>query len=101
MVPTELVRSGMGPTVTVVWMVLRSHAGNRTMVAWPNVGTLARETGCSERTVKRAIQTLRMNGWISVKKRYGRSNSYLLHETPLTQSGQYGPISEANMAPQN
>lgn len=61
------------------------------MTAWPNVETLAHDTGCSERTVKRAIQTLRLAGWVSVKKRYGRSNVYLLHEAKMSQSGQYGP----------
>lgn len=87
-VPLALVRSGIGVAPIATWVLLRSRARqtDEGLICWPGIESIASDLGCSESTVKRAIQTLRLAGWLSVKKRYGRSNKYLLHESPSVRS---------------
>ncbi len=60
-----------------VYLYLRDRA-DRDGTCYPAIGTIAREIGMSERTVKRAISDLERDGFIRKKQRWrengGRSS---------------------------
>lgn len=70
------------PATKMVLVVLARHA-DREGKCWPNVNTIARMSGASSRTVRRALKTLQADGLITTEARYeshGRqtSNCYRL-----------------------
>jgi len=68
----------LGGTVFKVYCVLVRHAQRETQRAWPHETTIAREVGCSVRTVQYSIAKLRCMGLIHVQKMHGRGNVYTL-----------------------
>ncbi len=58
-----------------VFIALTLHA-NRNGEAWPAVGRLVTETGCSERTVRRALRELEAFGDVVSKTRDGATTVY-------------------------
>ena len=48
---------------------------------FPSREYIAKEVGCSVRTVARALQLFQMNGWIVIKKRPYQSNVYFMDES--------------------
>jgi biotin operon repressor len=55
--------------------------------AWPSIETLAKETGLSKSSVKRAIKELKEAGFLEVKRVYDGSNRY---HPRLPQSSPWG-----------
>lgn len=71
------------PVEIAVYAVLCMYADNVTKETHPSVATIARKARCSEKSVHRAIQTLKDAGYIDVINRYDHngfktSNQYAL-----------------------
>ncbi len=65
-------RSG---TRNVLW-ALANRANKDTGLCWPGTKTIAKESGLSQRQVKRHLKTLEGRGLISIKKRTGTTSLY-------------------------
>ncbi|CAH0531860.1 hypothetical protein CTH30272_04108 [Allocatenococcus thiocycli] len=50
-------------------------------VSWPSYSTIARKSGISESTAKRAIKALAQDGWISINKRHRYHNGKPVSDT--------------------
>lgn len=78
-IPTELLRElpqRGGQRRLIVYALIHSHGNGSPRGCFAAVGTLAREAGMGERTVKRAIAELLERGWIERQLRPGHSNRY-------------------------
>lgn len=62
-----------------VYLVVKAHTNFATGQAFPSIETIAEKSGISVSQVKRELDVLKENGYISKEKR-GRSNSYTLRE---------------------
>ena len=67
-------------TQRVVGLALATHF-NRQGTAWPSVRTLARESGCTDRTVRRALREIEQAGYLHIQRSglgagSGRTNRY-------------------------
>lgn len=60
----------IGQVAALVLLVLCRCADRNTGKCWPSQATLAARVGCSKKTVKRAVETLKEYRLISVKKRF-------------------------------
>lgn len=70
-------------TPRMVLVCLACHA-NRDMKAWPSVTTIAKEVGCDEGAVRRALKALNEKGYISGPFSKGRTTHRLtVHLQPL------------------
>ncbi len=70
----------MPPSAKLVLVRLADRANPKNGNAcWPSVGTVARDTGLSERTVQTQINFLERAGHITIERRWGRSSKYHLH----------------------
>lgn len=70
----------MPPSAKLVLVRLADRANPKNGNAcWPSVGTIARDTGLSERTVQTQINFLERAGHITIERRWGRSSKYHLH----------------------
>lgn len=82
--------AAIGVNGIAVYCLLASYADNNTQRAFPGINTLAKKLGVSSTTVREAIETLEVNGWIAVEKRYNSetktylSNIYTLLNPPTT-----------------
>ena len=63
-----------GPAKAVLF-VLAEHANQETLVAWPSVDTMAKESGLHRTTVIRALQQLVEDGWVEVVERKHRKST--------------------------
>ena len=50
-----------------------SHRANKAGYCWPSIATISKDTGLSSSTVRSAIKTLDVDGWISLDRRSGQS----------------------------
>jgi DNA-binding transcriptional regulator YhcF (GntR family) len=68
------------PHERCVLITLADRANHKTNKCWPSVGTMAQDTGVSEREVHRALKRFRALGLITIsgKTKYG-TNVYSLH----------------------
>ncbi len=55
-------------------------------IAWPSIKLMAANTGCSERTVRRAIQILCMKNFLSFVRTHGRAKIYRVEVGTLIQA---------------
>ena len=62
----------IGTTAFAVYCSLCLYANNKTNVAWPSYGTLAKELGINRRTVIRSIKKLETIGLISRKNKLSK-----------------------------
>jgi hypothetical protein len=65
----------------LTYIALATYANSQTGEAWPTQATLARVTGLTERSIRRAVADLEGAGYLIVHTRqYGmrRSNTYIL-----------------------
>lgn len=77
MIPQSLVRdTALKPTDKVVYMTLCLYANNTTKRAHPSVDAIADVSGVSRRTVFNALTALEDNGYVTRKKRQGKSGKY-------------------------
>lgn len=82
----------VGPTATAVYYALCRYANHENSQCWPSVGKLATELGCSENTIRKALDALVKAGVVTVQQRRterGKSLSkcYTLQELDLTATG--------------
>ena len=69
----------IGPMQWIVFIVLLRHQDSD-CEAYPSEETIAGYIGCSQRTVRRALNMLREFGWITIHyKGHNGTNSYTLH----------------------
>lgn len=68
------------PSAKLILILLADCANPKNdNTCWPSVGTIARKTGLSERTVQSQINFLERAGHITIERRWGRSSKYHLH----------------------
>jgi DNA-binding MarR family transcriptional regulator len=68
------------PTPKYVALCILSHRRNKNGFCFPSQKTIARETGLSEPTVKRAIKQLESLNVIEVERSHRHSNQYYFIE---------------------
>lgn len=89
----ELPQPG-GQRRLIAYALIHSHGNGSARGCFAALGTLAREAGLSERTVKRAIAELLERGWIKRELRPGHSNRYWALSTPRLTAGNRVAASE-------
>ncbi len=77
-----LYRTDLPSRAITVYLYLDDRA-NKEGTCWPAIPTIARDTGLSQSTVRRALQDLRQEGLLTSRKRYRKnggdsSNLYAL-----------------------
>ena len=76
-IPPALFESGLNVFAIAVWCALARWA-DKDGKCWRPIRLLAQDIGQSQRTVRRAIATLRENGWIKVTLHQGAHSEYRL-----------------------
>ena len=89
----ELPQPG-GQRRLIAYALIHAHGNGSARGCFAALGTLAREAGLSERTVKRAIAELLERGWIQRELRPGHSNRYWALSTPRLTAGNRVAASE-------
>ena len=82
----ELPQPG-GQRRLIAYALIHAHGNGSVRGCFAALGTLAREAGLSERTIKRAIAELLERGWIQRELRPGHSNRYWALSTPRLTAG--------------
>ena len=82
----ELPQPG-GQRRLIAYALIHAHGNGSARGCFAALGTLAREAGLSERTVKRAIAELLERGWIKRELRPGHSNRYWALSTSRLTAG--------------
>lgn len=72
-----------GPTKCTAY-ALSLHMSERGDSCFPSVGTMARESGFSERTVRQALRDLESDGWLNRQDRPGQTSLYQAQIPPYT-----------------
>ena len=94
------------PQLLLLW-ILADHADEYTFEAWPHQRTLARDTGMSERSVRRHLNGLEEAGIITRQVRYGDVKNYRtgekisnvrLSDLYTLQKGMLGVLAQARRA---
>ena len=80
-VPVDFIKElgKMGNSSVKLYLVLMAHA-NKLGCAWPKQETVHELTGMSVRQIQRGTKELSDMGWVSVTRRYKRSNIYRMGE---------------------
>jgi biotin operon repressor len=74
--PNNMTRSGnLSPKDLLVYVTIKGHMNAKTKECYPSLDTIAKESGISKPTVRKAIEALKEEGYIIVSSR-GRSNQY-------------------------
>lgn len=68
-------------------LVYLSDRANATHRAWPHLPTIARQTGLHRRTIIRATERLEALGLITVERKPGCSNRYIIHTSKDARAG--------------
>ena len=76
----------MSPTERLVCYMLADHLNDETGRCDPSVVRLAQETSLHRTSVLRALESLRVGGFVSIDKREGERSAYRLNPTPETGS---------------
>lgn len=69
-----LYRSELPPRAIAVYLYLNDRAGIEGM-CYPSIPTIARHTGLSQSTVRRAIKDLTATGFLTVEQRFRKSGA--------------------------
>jgi len=72
----------INPTAAVVWVVLLTYADRQGGSVFPMQSTITRATGLPGRTIRRALEALDREGWISRRWKitpYGKRREYEVH----------------------
>jgi Helix-turn-helix domain len=75
-------RNQRGLPLAVAVLFAVKYLNNQTHEAWPKVATLAAAVDSDRRSVQRALNNLAKGGWLSRRRRGGRSNSYTIAFPP-------------------
>ena len=80
--PNEVVDcEEISPKTLVVYCAIKQHMNKNTLEAFPSIKTIAKESGCGEDTVRKAIKELVDNNFIEQKIRKGQSTIYKFSST--------------------
>jgi len=80
--PNEVVDcEEISPKSLVVYCAIKRHMNKNTLEAFPEIKTIAKESGCGEDAVRKAIKELVDNGFIERKMRKGQSTIYKFSTT--------------------
>lgn len=75
--PNEVVEcEEISPKTLVIYCALKRHMNEKTRTCYPQIKTIAKESGCGKDAVLAAIKELVDNEFISVENRPGQSNIY-------------------------
>jgi hypothetical protein len=69
-----------------LYLYLLMHKNNKSGACFPSIPTLSKYMQMSDRNVINLIHNLENSGWISIKRQTGKSNQYILHESPVNHS---------------
>jgi DNA-binding transcriptional MocR family regulator len=75
---TKLPNSLWAPQAKLTYAAIASFAYGAKTTAWPSQTTLARQTGFSERSIRRSASELEAAGLLRIERRSGTSNVYEL-----------------------
>jgi hypothetical protein len=84
-IPTQLLKGLPQPgghRRLILYGLIHAHGNGSAQGCFASIGTLARESGFSDRTVKRALAELLELGWITCERRPGTSNRYRTNPAP-------------------
>ena len=80
--PNEVVDcEEISPKSLVVYCAIKQHMDKDTLEAFPGIKTIAKESGCGEDAVRKAIKELVDNKFIEQKIRKGQSTLYKFSKT--------------------
>lgn len=87
----------ISPKSLVIYCAIRRHMNNKTLEAYPSVSTIAKEAGCGEDLVRKAIKELEDNGFIKSTKRNGQSTLYKFSETKKFEPFSYDFLDDTKL----
>ncbi len=88
-IPNKIFEIGFGPIEIVIFCAIASHGGQSKNQIFPSHERLARMTGCSISSVKRALKKLKKHRLLNwTRDDFGKSSNYILHEIGLWISDQ-------------
>jgi hypothetical protein len=96
--------SDLPSNVRHVLRVIEDYADNKTGLAYPSAGRIAKDTGLDERTVKRALLEARQAGWLHRRlcASPDGTNLYIVTptniETPWFRAEEWPPDEEEGVA---
>lgn len=80
--PNEVVDcENISPKSLVIYCAIKRHMNKKTLEAFPEIKTIAKESGCGDDAVRKAIKELIDNKFIECIKRKGQSNLYKFSTT--------------------
>lgn len=80
--PNEVVDcKEISPKSLVIYCAIKRHMNKETLEAFPEIKTIAKEAGCGDDAVRKAIKELIANKFIECKSRKGQSNIYKFSTT--------------------
>lgn len=80
--PNEVVDcEEISPKTLVIYCAIKQHMNKDTLEAFPSIKTIAKEAGCGEDAVRKAIKELVDNKFIEQKIRKGQSTIYKFSST--------------------
>lgn len=86
--------SGLSVVQKIALVKLADTAGDDGK-CWPSIATVARECGCDERSIYRALDTLESKRHISRSKRSGTSSIYIVHPCQAVTPDSLSPVTES------
>ena len=88
----------LSPSDKLVLLSLADHAKNGNGQCWPSVARIVRRTGLSDRQVQRSTSSLASVGLISIIRRAGRSNTYVVHPRPVVTGDVTSPVTQRRVS---
>ena len=86
------------PTDKLVLLALADCANDEGL-AWPSIATLARKTGCSERTVQRSLRAAEVAGLVRRKEVIGKGCKYIITPRHSVTPDKVSPVTNASITP--
>ena len=88
--PNEVVDcENISPKTLVVYCAIKQHINKDTLEAFPSIKTIAKESGCGEDAVRKAIKELVDNKFIEQILRKGQSTVYKFSKTKYFEPFSY------------
>lgn len=88
--PNEVVDcKEISPKSLVIYCAIKRHMNKNTLEAFPQIKTIAKESGCGEDAVRKAIKELVDNKFIEQKFRKGQSTIYKFSTTKFFEPFSY------------
>ena len=87
-----LARADLTPATKLVYAAILDRIGSNTD-AWPSVARIAADCALERKKVFKCIKQLERVGLITVARKYGAANRYILSTSPKT-----GPVPKADQS---